>query len=50
MSKVEDCKLTRVGDLPFDFRAGGCNTFPFGLMICFAWVEGLPGEAQDCHS
>ena len=45
MSKVQDCRLTSVGELPFDFVAGGCNTFSFGIMLCFA------SEAiQECHS
>ena len=35
MSKVKDCKLTSVGTLSFDYYYGGCNTFSFGIMLCF---------------
>ena len=45
MSKVEDCRLTSVGELPFDFEAGGCNTFSFGIMLCFSETA-----TQECHS
>ena len=45
MSKVEDCRLTSVGELPFDFEAGGCNTFSFGIMLCFDYYA-----QQGCHS
>ena len=45
ISKVHDCKLTRVGDLPFDFDAGGCNTFDFGIMMCFSAYA-----TKECHS
>ena len=45
ISKVQDCKLTRVGDLPFDFFSGGCNTFDFGIMMCFPW-----SAPYECHS
>ena len=45
MTKIQDCKLKNVGQLPFDFYAGGCNTFPFGIMMCF------PADAdQECYS
>jgi len=45
MSEVLDCKLTRIGDLDFDFQYGGCNTFPFGIMLCFA-----DKDDKECHS
>ena len=45
MSKVEDCRLTSVGELPFNFKRGGCNTFSFGVMLCFDW-----NAQQECHS
>ena len=45
MSKVQDCRLTSVGELPFDFGFGACNTFSFGIMLCFA--DSAP---QECHS
>ena len=45
MSKVQNCKLTHVGELTFDYYAGGCNTFSFGILLCF------PNDAQQaCHS
>jgi len=45
MSEVQDCKLKRIGDLDFNFVAGGCNTFPFGIMLCFA-----DKADKECHS
>ena len=45
MSKVQNCKLRRVGKLPFDFGYGGCNTFSFGIMLCFS-----SNAARECHS
>ena len=45
MSKVNNCALTSIGRLDFDFLYGGCNTFSFGIMLCFS------REAdQECHS
>jgi len=37
--------LKRIGDLPFGFTGGGCNSFSFGIVLCFS-------EASDkeCHS
>ena len=37
MSKVHDCELANVGELPFDFFEGACNTFLFGIMLCFSY-------------
>ena len=45
MSKVEDCRLTSVGELPFDFNGGACNTFSFGIMLCFGDFP-----YKGCHS
>ena len=45
MSKVQDCRLAAVGELSFDFYNGGCNTFSFGIMLCFAL-----SAPQECHS
>ena len=45
ISKVQDCKLKRVGEMPFDFWSGGCNTFDFGVMLCFS-----SGATKECHS
>ena len=45
MSKVQDCTLKNVGELPFDFFYGGCNTFSFGIMLCFS-----DKATQACHS
>ena len=33
MAKINDCELTNVGELPFDFVSGGCNTFSFGVIF-----------------
>jgi len=45
ISKVQNCKLNRVGEMPFDFYEGACNTFPFGIMLCFSH-----DAKQECHS
>lgn len=45
MSKIQDCKLTNVGELPFEYYFGGCNTFSFGIMLCFSYTA-----QQECHS
>ena len=45
MGKVQDYRLTAVGELSFDFEAGACNTFSFGIMLCFAY-----SAPQQCHS
>ena len=45
MSMVEDCRLKDIGELSFDFNAGGCNTFTFGIMLCFA-----KDADSICHS
>ena len=45
MSKVQGCRLAVVGELPFDYYAGGCNSFSFGIMLCFSL-----SAQQDCHS
>lgn len=45
MSKIQDCRLTIVGEMPFEFSYGGCNTFTFGIMLCFPW-----SATNECHS
>jgi len=45
MSEVQDCKLKRIGDLDFGFVGGGCNTFSFGIMLCFDY-----DADKKCHS
>ena len=45
ISEIQGCKLKRIGDLSFDFYAGGCNTFPFGIMLCFHRYAD-----KECHS
>ena len=45
MSEVQGCELRRIGDLDFDFWAGGCNTFSFGIMLCFQ-----ESADKECHS
>ena len=45
MSKVQDCTLKNVGKLPFAFSSDACNTFDFGILLCFtAYAD------QECHS
>ena len=36
MSIIENCRLKNIGQLTFDFYEGGCNTFLFGVMLCFS--------------
>ena len=45
MSRLQDCKLKWVGEMPFDFWEGGCNTFDFGIMLCFSFTAD-----QECRS
>ena len=48
VSKIEGCKLTRQGDLPFDFYLGSCNSFMNPtpqIVLCFAKYAG-----KECHS
>ena len=39
MSKVQDCRLTTVGELFFDFDLGGCNSITLGYL--FLWNHAL---------
>ena len=48
MSKIDDCKLKNVGELPFNHYYGGCNTFDFGIMLCFS--SHTSEARQECHS
>ena len=45
ISKIQNCKLTRIGDLDFNFSYGVCNTFSFGILLCFDYFND-----QDCYS
>ena len=40
ISKILDCELKRIGDLPIEFYYGACGTFLFDgverVMLCFA--------------
>ena len=49
ISLVEDCRLTRIGSLPFGFSGGACNTYQNSdgrseALLCF----GLEGKSK-CH-
>jgi len=49
VSLVEDCRLTRIGTLPFSFSGGACNTFQNSdgrsrTLLCF----GHDGKS-NCH-
>ena len=33
--KVTNCALENVGELDFEYRYGGCNSFSFGILLCF---------------
>ena len=53
IAKVTDCAVTTDGELPFDYLGGACNTFPFGIMLCFSRHGLLSGSTQsirECHS
>ena len=50
MSKVEDCRLKNVGEMPFDYSGGGCNTFSFGIMLCFSKLPVQSYASKECHS
>ena len=52
ISVVEHCGLTRVGDLPVRFYAGGCNTFTTSLgdeetLLCSVPVH---NGKTTCHT
>ena len=45
ISIVESCRLTKVGQLPYNFHKGACNNYKndFGYeeaFLCFAWEYG----------
>ena len=48
ISKVTGCALTEFGELPFDYRNGGCNTFSFGVMLCFSLA--VAPVHRSCYS
>jgi len=44
ISIVENCGLRRIGDLPFEFNYGACNTFKNEIkqeiaLLCFHWDD-----------
>ena len=45
MSKIQNCELTNVGELDFDFYNGGCNIFSLEVLLCFS-----PPDNQACRS
>ena len=48
VSKVEDCKLTKQADLPFNLELGSCNTFIEPnpkILLCFDYYE-----KQSCYT
>ena len=47
ISKIQNCKLSRVGELDYDFMYGACNTFSFGILLCFSDKS---STRQACHS
>ena len=47
ISKIIDCSLKRVGDLPYELLFPACGTFKFPeerAMMCFA----SPGNGKSC--
>lgn len=50
IAKVMDCSLTNVGEMPFGHYLGGCNTFSFGVMLCFPKTHFREGSLRECHS
>ena len=43
-SRIEGCELKSVGELSFDFYHGACNSFSFGVLLCFDYYN-----TQSCH-
>ena len=44
ISKIIDCGLKRIGELPHEFEFGACGTFEFSsgderVMFCFPWTR-----------
>ena len=45
ITKVEDCRLKRIGTLPFKFKTGACAATADQLFLCFHI-----NDAQTCHT
>ena len=55
MRKVSNCALEDVGELDFEYDSTGntCNTFSFGILLCFTWYANhaeLDHAFKDCFS
>ena len=49
ISKIINCDVTRVGDMPFEFWGGACDVFTFGqpkILVCFAQGS----QFHDCQT
>lgn len=45
ISKIGNCDMKRIGDLPFDFENGGCtNLNGEFVLLCFPW-----GQRDSCY-
>ena len=47
VSQIENCQMTRIGDLPFDYYRGSCNTFLEPnprVLLCFS-----DNDPKVCH-
>ena len=55
MSIVEDCKLKRQSDLPFNWRDGSCGVFNFNqgrgeeVLLCFDYDTDNPTRSKICE-
>ena len=49
ISKIINCEVTRVGDMPSKFYGGACDVFTFGqpkILVCFSFGS----QYQDCQT
>ena len=44
ISAIQNCRITRIGDLPFDFYLGGCGYFQNQFHFCFG------AENDKCYT
>ena len=52
ISKVIDCRLTRIGDLNYSFASGACGTFLFPeerILFCFGDTHKSKCDRYGCH-
>lgn len=54
ISRIDECKIKKVGTLDFDFYNGACSTYQFDvekILFCFGDSNNYnhPGYQRECH-